>query len=102
MNDENDETLPILDLSSFPVVAPPGEFFKVVDPHTDEEAFALDDLLGVPELVKEFFSEARRKRGKKKGVQIMIWLHAVAQTPELDIVAVHFKLTDKKTEGMTT
>jgi len=32
----------------------------------------------------------------------MMWLHAVAQTPELDIVAVHFKLTGKKTERMAT
>jgi len=86
----------------FHVSAPPGEIFKMLDPQSDDEALALDDLLGVPEMVKDLYRELRRSRRKvKNGVLMCEHLHPVAQTPHYDIVAVFLRLVASAKQNQT-
>jgi hypothetical protein len=50
MSNDEDEILPILDLSGFPVVVPPGEIYRMLD----AQNAALQKLLGLPKLTKDF------------------------------------------------
>jgi hypothetical protein len=100
----NGEPLPILDSFPFHAVQPPGEFFQLVRLESDEEADAVEKFLGIPQLIKESFKEARRKlrKAKKGAVLIHRWLRPIAQTPQFDVVAVYVQLTGRKDERMAT
>jgi hypothetical protein len=96
MNINEDERLPILDLSEFHVVVPPGEIYRMLDAQND----ALEKLLGLQELTDDFYRKVSREHHKeKKGALWMSGLLRPRAQTQNDIVAVYLELVGIKNES---
>ena len=86
--------LPILDVSWCDTYRwTPDDPFAALNQRTDEEDARLQELLGVPSLVKEWSEHAHVERGK---VQVFGRLVPVGQTSEGEIIAVALQLATTK------
>jgi len=56
------EPLPILDSFPFSAVVPPGEFFRLVRLESDGEVDALEELLGLRDLIKELYPQRHSRK----------------------------------------